>query len=477
MNLFALSLASYGRHLRGALGVPRAGLMAIGAVVFLLCLSATGLSVAAVLSMELGAADPGQLALLRDDFGRGLVFLAMCGGVFVAATTVPGTAFRVLLRGTGGSRRDRYLLLGAIRDVLCVVVPLMLCAVAYVPLATLLRESIGLVPGLLLGAGAAILVCLGSSGLVECARTALRVLRPGVPEAFATAAACAFVLATGLALAPLSLLPWDAVVPWSLFTEEGRIDGPHGGGLLVFLLLVSGVWLACFSLSATSERMTPVLQGPTSFSIVRVGGRGPVTTLISLFTAATLRVPTVLALVAFAWIFAGLAHSAGTELGAALALIAAAGLAGSIGLRAHGAELPARWLVLPLAPSSRSVAWTLPMGSLLVCLLGVLPAMLSAWAIFDVRAGGYFAVTALTTYAFTLFAGTLVPVSAEEPLSAVTAGAVSFALSGGVVGLIESGLADRSEAVAALTAVTVAAAAVSMSVLVAWRRYERSVLP
>lgn len=476
MNLFGLALKSYGRHLKDALGIPPAALLGVGSVVVCLCLAATGLAASAVVSMDLSGAEPAQLAMLREDFVRGLVFLSMCGGVFVSATTTAGTAFRIVLRTTGGSLKDRYLLVGATRDLLCLVVPLVLCAVTYVPLATLLHGSIGLVPGLLVGSGLAVLVCVLTASSVELGRTAVMMLRPSLPEAFASAVVCAGVLAAGLALSPLSLLPWGAAVDWTMFTQEGGVDGRHLRGHALFVVVAVASWAACFRLGAVSERVAPVLQAPMSFTVVGLSGRGPLTTLISLFGITPLRVPVTLVLLALSCACAGVSHVVDTELSAALFLMAGAGLAGSIGLRAHGTELPSRWLVLRLAPGSRAVAWTLPVGCLLLSLVGLVPTAVSGFVLFDARAAGYFTIMALTTYGFTLFAGTVVPVSSEEPLSTVTAGAVSFALSGGVVGLIESGLAERSESWAAVTAVVVAVLAIVLAIAVAGRRYEGSVL-
>lgn len=469
-------LRGYGRGLRGTLGVSAAGLGALVGVVVLLCVAATGMAVAAILGMDLTAAAPEQLDLLREDFARSLVFLSLCAGVFLAATTAPSTAIRILVRTVGGTRWDRYVLTGAVRDLLCIAVPVVLCAVSYVPLASLLRTEVGFGPALLLGAGAAVTVALLAAGLVEWVRAGVLAVFRERSGAFATVLASVVVLGVGLALAPISLLPWDAVVEWSLFGPGGGVTTSGARGLTAVLAVTAVVRLGGYGISVMAERNAPVLEAPGGFAVAVVGGRGPWGTLVSFAAVSLLRVPVVLVLILLAWGAAAAALAADSELTAVVLLVVASGVAGSVGIRAHGAELPGRWTVLHVAESRVAVAAAVPVGSLMVCALAMLPTVAAATVLFEIRAALYFVVTGLTTLAFTVLAGTLVPVSSEEPLSTVGAGAVSFALSGGVVGLIESGLADRSESLAAVTAVLAALLAVAASALVALRRYRSSVL-
>lgn len=476
MFYLRLSIRSLHRSIMRITGLGRAEFfIAIGLVVAL-CLVATGIATAGVLQLNV-ASESVILDQLRTELSHGVVVIAVLAGLFFGGTVAPNEALRLLLRQTGGAPWKQYLLTAAARDVLAPTFALVLGAVTWLPLmltaSGLKSRAVVLVSSVIM-IYAVTTATLSALDIGRALCVALRIVRSDSGGLLLTGV---MVASLTVLLSPLSIFPWtpSPTRRWTLLTGGYT---PFEIFLVPALVAAGALLLVGTNLRLAKWRagVRPVLASEGQMRPVPFLGGRRLRLSCGLTLVVLSRIPLILAVVAMAIICAGAAAVSDSAILQAVLLTLSAGAAGAIGLRRYGSEYPTRWMLLGVATSRPSVFGGGIVGGLVVSALAAAPAVAVAALRFEPRASVYFGIVTLTSYGFSCLAGTLVPVSVDEPFSSVAASAVCFALSGGLVGIVRFVVSRWNEPAAASVALLGALAAICCAYVVADQRARRSLL-
>lgn len=387
--------------------------------------------------------DPASVVPVLRSLGNGLVLSSIVIGASFGLLTADPSSMATLLQLIGADRRQRLGVLVVPTAVTTIGVSLVVNAAPSMPIVT---ADGRLAVRALVAASLIVLVIVTTLFGVVAHRGISQWLRRTVrlPLVHANAVGAAVVMAAGGVMALPALVPSTAAkgarrlsigeLPAQLVQALG--DDSAGRAVAALALVVPLCAAVALGLRAASAEQTDASSGPGRLLYREVRTpRGRTWLALAWYELLALgRAPTTLVTglaVATAGVLAVVAQDG---LLGGLFVFAAPAIAGSVGLRATGGNLPEAWMLWRAV--GRGPSWVVGkvLGAATVALLLFAMAAVPMAIGIDARMIGPLTLQVFAPAFFaSLLAGTIAPVSDEQPLSTAVAGALTMAVSGGLL--------------------------------------------
>jgi hypothetical protein len=417
--------------------------LALAAVALSLVLSVGAAFVVSDLAGDLSGRTLPDLTLMSRSVSNGIVLVGLVLGAVFGLLTSETTALETFVHLGGGSRWDRFRMLGMPTLLVSEAAAIAVTAPLLVVLPSALRTA---AVGWLIPLSCAVCIVANAFGLALQRGLVLLVRRARVPHVYATATGSAVVVGLGLALCYPALSPSTRTTMFNrlwigdALSTIGQEDVSPAVVAATCLVLFSAALVAALLLWANTGSSREL--GSAAEGLVGVpAGAAPSSAISALiWFQVVCQVRAASTLLAAGGVVATtvvLVLGRDHELVITMVFLPAL-IAGSTGLHAVGSNLASSWFVWLADGSERRWAVSKIVGSLIVATALGLPYAIASAVWIDPGVPAAVGVQVyLPVFAGSLLAGSLLPVTTDQPLTMAMSGALSFAVVGGGLLLID----------------------------------------